>query len=402
MSAPTLAPARVFSFVEPDHPFGPALQTLREQVAARPVASVDAARSLVSAEIKGVRTADGWRLDRFSCCTQRWGHAGEPAFAASTLYWRDGHGPAAWTELPDEPYLCGLAEVMPAHGRHAADYEVLRYVPLRRFTWRADGLVHKVKRRSRLADSYARAAAVVAAAEAGDVAVPALRGTSDVPASYRQDLVPAPPLSELAVGSDLLPLLAEAGAVHASFGELEARRLPETSVDALVPELVRAADWVAHLLPELDELLRRTASALVSSVPQAERAALATCHGDLVPSHLLGGPGRWSVIDLDLAHRGDRYRDLAVFLSGMPADVAALADGAAPPALLLAAEQAYLDGYAARWGCALDLRRLAWHRAGAELQALSVMASKDRVQPAAVVRSRGVLERLLPELGAGR
>ena len=33
-------------------------------------------------------------------------------------------------------------------------------------------------------------------------------------------------------------------------------------------------------------------------------------------SWALGGPGEWTVIDHDLAHRGDRYRDLAMFVAG--------------------------------------------------------------------------------------
>ena len=396
MSAPVLTQERLFAFVAPDSPLAGPLEALREQVAARPQPPSPGTRQLVRAEIKGVRTAGGWRLDRFCCCTQTWGEGS--AFGASTLYWRDGHGPASRLDLPDEPCLEGLASVLPAPGRAPADHQVLRYVPLRRFTWRADGRVHKVKRRSRLSDSYARASAVARAALGSDVRVPALRGTTSVPCSYRQDVVDGEPLSEQADGADLLRLLGEAGEVHAAFGALPVRDLPQQLPDACLPDVARMTDWVAFLLPELDDLLRRARTTLTARAPGPDADAVATCHGDLVASHLLGRPGRWSVIDLDLAHRGDRYRDVAMFLAALPGDVPALADGAAPEHLLAAAEQAYLDAYCVRWGRALDPRRLAWHRAVAELHALWLMVTKDRLTATAVVRSCTVLERVLTEL----
>lgn len=401
MTATALAPQRLFPFVAPDSPFGSAVQALREQAAEgdRPVPP--GVRSLVRAEIKGVRTADGWRLDRFSVCTQTWGDGAAPAFVARTLHWRHCAGPARWWELPEEPYLDGLAGVLQGAGRQAPDFEVLRYVPLRRFTWRADGLVHKVKRRSKLADSWARVSAVAAAAEGSGVRVPALRGTTSAPAAYRQDVLTGLPLSQAATGPALLGLLAEAGEVHAAFAELPARQLPELLPDACRPDVARTTDWIGFLLPDLRELTARARTALLTHPPAPDADAFATCHGDLVASHLLGRPGAWSVIDLDLAHRGDRYRDLAMFLAGLPGDVPALTDGTAPRGLLAAAEQAYLSGYAARWGQSLDRRRLAWHRAAAELHHVSLMLTKDGLDPLALGRSTAVLDGLLPEIETG-
>lgn len=397
-SAPAAPPLFAFVGVGGDSPLAADLERMRALVAERGSRTGRAARSIVSAEIKGRREADGWQLDRFSWSEQVWGEPPEPAFRATTLYWREGHGPARWLDLPEEPYLQGLERVLPAAGEQPEDYEVLRYVPLRRFTWRQGGRVHKVKRSSRLADSYARAAAVVTAAHGSPVRVPALRGTTDVPRSYSQDLVEGDALADLACGLHLLQLLTEAGEVHAQFGALPARGLPEQRPEALLPEIGRLSDWVGALLPELRALVERTGEVLRSSAPGPDPDALATCHGDLVPSHLLGGPGSWWVIDLDLAHAGDRYRDLALFLAGLAADVPELADGVAPPYLLDEAEQAYLEGYAARWGRPLDARRLAWHRAAAELHVLGVQVSKDRVRPRALVRSAGTLERALGEL----
>ena len=408
MTTASAEPGRLFSFVPPDHPFAPALDDLRETVATRPHLLPAGSRGLVRAEVKGVRTADGWQLDRFSCCRQAW-LPGPPSasrastvFRASTLYWRRGHGPAQWSTLPSEPYLDGLAAVLGDGARRPADLEVLRYVPLRRFTWRADGQVHKAKRRSRLTDSYARVRAVVLAAEGSDVRVPALRGGTLTPAVYHQDVVAGAALSETAGPDDLLALLAEAGEVHAAFGALPVRNLPAGSPEACRPDVVRTTSWVAFLLPELADLLQRARTVLLASRPDWDQAVMATCHGDFVPSHLIGRPGCWSVIDLDLAHRGDRYRDLAMFLAGLPGDVPALGDGVASAAGLAAAEQAYLAGYTARWTGALDQVRLAWHRAAAELHVLSVMVSKDAVDPAAVARCCRVLDEVLGEMEARR
>ncbi len=397
----------LFAGVRLDHPFAAQVDVLREAVAGHLAGErgvrLTGTRHVRSAELKGRRLPPGsgpgaFELVRVYCSLQTWHPCDGVPFVASTLHWAPGTG-SRWAELADEPYLGDLEALLrdqgllpDAQGR----VEVLRYVPTRRFTVLAAGAVTKVKRPSKLLDSADRVAAVVAAATGTDVRVPAPLGVDVERGSYAQAQVVGDSMAELASGS-ANDLLAEAGAVHAAFHALTAPGLPapETAGAATTSTAAavrRDADWAAFFRPELAELLAATRDLLVGTAPAPSAAVMGTCHGDLVPSHLLAADDGWTIIDLDLAHRGDRYRDLALFLAGLPGDVAALADGTAPPGALAAAESAYLTSYAHGWGRTLDPRRLAWHRAAAELRHLALMFSKDTLRPGAVERIVSVLE----------
>jgi aminoglycoside phosphotransferase (APT) family kinase protein len=400
MSATTLL-TPVFAGVGPDHPFAAQVDQLRAAVEHRLPAAAGS-RQLRSAELKGRRTSTGFDLVRAYCSLQSWHPSPHEPFAASTLHWTaEAPDDPTWAELTDEPYLGDVEALL---RNPAGSVEVLRYVPTRRFTVSAGGVVTKVKRRSRLLDSAGRVAAIVSAVSAAtttEVRVPALVGVDAEKGTYAQLLVEGHPMSELAgaaTGGSVLDLLAEAGRVHAAFHALSVPGLPVGEATATVAAVRRDADWAAFFRPELADVLATTRDRLVATAPPASAGAAGTCHGDLVPSHLLAAAGGWTVIDLDLAHDGDRYRDLALFLAGLPGDVAALADGTAAPGLLGAAESAYLTAYARSWGRPLDPRRLAWHRAAAELRHLSLMFSKDTLRPAAVARILVVLEETLPVL----
>lgn len=382
-----------FSFVPAGHRLRGRLDDVLEGVDQRR-AGHPAGTVRTVAEIKGRRAGATWGLDRVYCSLQ--GHAGPETspFAASTLHWSATSPEEGWWDYPVDPYLGNLQPCLRSFA--TGPHEVLRYVPLRRFTFRANGRVVKVKRPSRLLDSYRRVAAVRSAAAGGDVRVPEL-GPADVTRScYVQASVPGTALAALAEGERLLGLLAEAGQVHAAFHALPDAGLPAgPGPDGIGVLAVEAVDWASEFLPEHVGLLRRARAVMLAPPP---RTADVTCHGDLVPSHLIGAPGQWTVIDLDLAHRGDPYRDVAMFLAGLPADVPALADGIADPPTLLAAEGAYLGGYCERSGEKLDPGGLAWHRLAAELHHLGLLVSKDRMHPASVARITATLSRLLDEV----
>jgi aminoglycoside phosphotransferase (APT) family kinase protein len=228
------------------------------------------------------------------------------------------------------------------------------------------------------------------------VRVPALRRTDPVLSSYSQEAVGGAALSDLAHGPALEPLLAEAGRVHAEVHTLAAEGLPAGDDPAdLARGLAEPVGWVAACAPAHADDLRRHLRTLVRLAPVP--TAPVTCHGDLVPSHLIGGPGDWAVIDLDLAHRGDPDRDLALFLAGLPTDVPALAADRAPASRRRAAEEAYLAGYEDRTGRRVDRRRLAWHRAAASLHHVGLSATKDRWSPTGLAEAVARVGQLLEE-----
>lgn len=380
----------MFDFLGQDHPFAGRVRGFRARLDERTAPS--GARRQVSSEVKGRRTSLGFALDRFYCSMQAWDTPGGEPFESTTLYWSARTG-AQWVQFPAEPFLRHIPAYLaslPSH-RGGSSYDVLRYVPLRRFTFRAGGLVGKFKRPSRLQDSAGRATAVVAAAQHSPVAVPAMRGVDAVHSIYFQDAVDGPALSDLVGPGNVTDLLGQAGQVHAEFHALDAPGLP-VAADPLAPleDVVHSTDWIAALCPPMTAWLNATRDRLLATAPATSAAASGTCHGDLVLSHLLVTDTGCTVIDLDLAHIGDRYRDLALFLAGLPADAPTLATGA--PTLLAEAERAYLGAYEDRSGERLDARRLAWHRASAELHQLAVLFAKDRIRLDDVPRVRALVD----------
>lgn len=349
-------------------------------------------------ELRGARVAGRWQPQRFYCSLQARDRS-TGRFDAWTVNWSAG-GPVTWQRLPEDPKLPALA------GVPIGEVEVLRYVPLRRFTYRQDGLVTKVKRRSRLQDSWTRALAVERAVQraAGRAvaggsgrgpafAVPALVAVDPEAATYTQADVPGRELAALAAGPRLEPLLAEAGAVHAAFHTLDAPDLPEGGTADVWTGPARDAGWAAFLLPQLAGPISRAVARLTMTGPEpVDPSDVVTCHGDLVPSHLLGRPGAWTVIDHDLAHRGDRYRDLALFIAGLSFDLPALAPGRGPvPTLGSAPVEAYLAGYEEVLGRPLDRHRLARHLLAAHLHHAALLATKDRAREEAVTTTAALL-----------
>ena len=389
VAAPVHVPGRApLGRLDARHPLRPLADRLLRGAGDRAAGLAGPVRAVT--ELRGGLVDGRWTAQRFYCSLQ----ARDPRtgrFDAWTANWSAG-GPATWSRLPADPKLPALADALGGDGEIDGAVEVLRYVPLRRFTYRAGGRVTKIKRRSRLQDSWTRTRAVEEAVARGRrgagprFAVPALLGVDERACSYTQADVAGDELAHLASGDRLAPLLAEAGGVHAAFHTLDAAGLPAGPTWSGVRETTaRDAAWAAWLLPDLAPALARATATLHAFAPgPAQPQDVVTCHGDLVPSHLLGGPGEWTVIDHDLAQRGDRYRDLAMFVAGLAFDVPALADGAAADPTHAAAAQAYLGGYEDVLGRRLDRRRLARHLLAAHLHHAALLASKDRADDAAV------------------
>lgn len=171
-------------------------------------------------------------------------------------------------------------------------------------------------------------------------------------------------------------------------------------------DLRRDVAWIGFMLPAYRDAVDEVLRILEAAAPEAIGRSLAVCHGDFVCSQILVADAGWSVTDFDLCHLGDPYRDMALFLASLAYDVPLLAHGAAGgagSALVDRAAAAYLAGYARRAGEALDHRRLACHRACAEIYYLALMLKKDRYDAAAFERRLAFASRLARELaGAGQ
>jgi aminoglycoside phosphotransferase (APT) family kinase protein len=352
-----------FSFLAPDHPLGPRLERFRAAIAAR---AIDVDGATVHADLTVRPGPDGGlELHRAYWSLQR---PGPDGFRATTLDYRAKRDRAAWLEFPEDPELPALAGLPGA---------VLRYMPLRRCTARADGAVVKVKRPHRAAEAWRRVGAVHRALGDGSAGFA-------VPAPIESDADRATFVQTAVEGDDLARILdadriRHAGALHRAMHAGDVPGIPAEDAPALLDELRADARWVAFALPEHAATVREILTALERR-PLEPPAPPAFCHGDLVPSQLLVDGERWAITDFDGARIGDPQRDLATWLASLTSEVPALA--AADDATVERAEAAYLEGYGPH-----DERRLAWQRAAAEVHSAAVAVKKDRHRPVRTARA---------------
>lgn len=400
-TATGVAPPPLFSFVDADHRFAAAVAAFRDELGsvAEAVAWLADPDTVVHTEIKGAqRDGGGFAIDRMYCSLQR----ADDGFAALSLCYAAKQGRTEWYAFPDEPYLAGLRPFFES-GAILADgaapaFDVLRYVPLRRFTFRArlrsrprQPVIGKFKRASRIAAAHERAVAIARAVAAAGrpFAVPAPLGIDARHRISYQGIVAGQPVSELLTDA---AELAEAGALQHAFHRLTPGDLPAWDQAAFVANIARDVDWIAFLRPEAEPILERVRRALRRAPADLAPDELVCCHGDFVCSHVYRSDAGPAVIDLDLAHRADALWEVAMALAALPRDVPLLeslrADPAADAAAVLQrAEDAWLDGYASAAKSPPDGRRLAYWRLCAEVYELALMLTKDRYEPVAFGRA---------------
>lgn len=395
---PVSAELPFFAFLPAGHAFRPQVEAFAAELAARPdclalargegldpACGESAGRTAIHAEIKAVPVAGGgFALDRFYWSGQRWSAGG---FAASTLTYAARDGRAAWQEFPHDPYLDPLAGHF---GPAAQGCEVLRYVPLRRFTFRtphptAGVAIGKFKRRSRFRQAYALLEQVSAAVARRDpgFAVAAPLGIDALRGLYFQQALPGEDLAQRLDATNAEALLERVGELHARLHRLVVPGLEAWRPDALRAAVAQDLAWIAFVRPELGAEMRRAATLLAARTPALTTEA--SCHGDFVCSQVLVDGDRWAITDFDLACLGDPCRDAAMFVAGLGYDLPWLAralaagrPGAAQDVARCAG--AYLGAYAATRPAARRFTpdRLAWHLASAEVYYLALMLKKDR------------------------
>jgi aminoglycoside phosphotransferase len=357
-----------FSFIAADHPLGPALERFRAAIAAR-APDVSGARVHADLTLRPDDASGGLVLHRAYWSLQSESPDG---FRATTLDYRAKGDRATWLEFPEDPQLPALGDL---------GGTVLRYMPLRRCTARADGAVGKVKRPRRAAEAWALLRAVHAALGDGHAgfAVPAPLSYDADRATYEQTAVAGDDLAEIADADGLR----HAGALHRAMHAAGVPGVPPEDPAQALAELRDDARWVAFALPEHADAVHDVVAALERR-PLDPAATAAFCHGDLVPSQLLVDGERWAITDFDGARIGDPHRDLAVWLASLTTDVPALeaAAEAGDEDAVARAEAAYLDGYGAH-----DERRLLWRRAAAEIHSVAVALKKDRHHAARTTRA---------------
>src|SRR3712207_2548127 len=131
-------PRGFFAAVEPGTPVAPLLERLRPAVEAE-IAHHEGTSVTVQAELRTGRTSSGdLGIRRFYWSTHRADPSSPWGFSARTLYCEDDPTAMRVHEFPSDPGLTWLDEEPgPLRlGGGAEKVEVLRYIPLRRLTFR--------------------------------------------------------------------------------------------------------------------------------------------------------------------------------------------------------------------------------------------------------------------------
>ena len=332
---------------------------------------------------------------RFYWSTQHRDSRSPLGFSARTLYCRATGAPQVYA-FPAEPVLTWLDDAdgpLRSNG-HVPHVEILRYIPLRRLTFRLhDGaglpasVIAKVKRTGGLNRAVNAFLAVHQAAG---------RSRSDVP-RVPQILRLEPPrhvlyLEELPgetlnVAIDNLPLaeaMEQLGKLHRSLQELDVRGLPKRLGTAdWLQDARQAATQIGWFVPSVARQAEAVYAELVRSAPDGGR--LLFCQGDFLPGQILCDPSGWSVIDFDDSRYADPLSEVAALYAVLPRELGLAGD------LAELARRTYLEAYAGRAGESFDETRWQWFLVLVQLTGLAKRLVKGRAAPG---EAGAVLDRL--------
>lgn len=364
----------------------PQLDAFARAIADRPSALALAAdraqeRSRVLSDLTTRERGPGvLQLRRFYWSAQRWRDP-DGTFAAETFSYYKKAGPARWHTFPVDPDLTTVAGA--CDGLRGA--RVLQYIPLRRLTLRGadsagEPIIVKIKRPDRWAAAADRLRIAHELLARSSFSTPVLRDVDPSNSAFSQSLCEGTPVDRLLTAATATALMARLGAVHAELNASAVGPQHDIRVVDAHRRAASAATWVAQLLPASAHHVDACVRGLASSLPSDDEPAL--CHGDMNCRQVLASRGRWAVVDFDLWHWGSRYRDVAGCLVSLRSASAAATPASASHTAWSGDEDAYLSGYEDRYGRPLEPRRLAWHVACAELEALAVMVRKDAYTPA--------------------
>jgi aminoglycoside phosphotransferase (APT) family kinase protein len=393
-----------FAYVGAGHPFAPAIGEMRAAIATSPGFAAFARLAgspecEVHADLKAQRTeGGGWSLQRAYWCLQHEDAAGQPV--SHMVLWRAGRG-LRLLDFPDDPWLPTLRDHM--EGRRAAgcSIEVLRYVPLRRVTFRERGpdgeRIGKLKRASKLRSAHDLLAAVHEAARAtdGEFTVAAATGLDEAACVFYQQQLRGTGLTSGLDAASTGARLRRVGRVHHALHGLVIPGLGEWSLDRYLRTIADDVEWIGLFAPEAQARLRPVLQWLQGRVPEPGPAVF--CHGDFIASQLLLAGDAVAVTDFDAARSGERYQEIGKLLASLRYDLphlrAAGLAGAPVEEALRSAEEAYLASYEEAAGAPLDPERLRWFRTCAEIHYLAMTFTKDGGAEDAFARTLESVER---------
>ena len=302
-------PHGFFPAVEPDAAVHPLLQELWPAVRAEQERHGDT-DVRVHAELR-VTTAVGGQVERarFYWSTQHPDPRSPLGFAARTLHCTATGEPQIHV-FPAEPVLTWLDDAdgpLRSDG-HVPHVEILRYIPLRRVTFRLHGgaglpasVIAKVKRTgglNRAVNAFLAVHQAAGRSRAGAPRVPQLL-RMDPPRHvlYLEEL-PGETL-DVAVGRlDLTDAMEQLGTLHRALQELDVRGLPKRlRTSDWLQDARQATDQIGCFAPSAARRAEEVYAELARRAPEDGRPLF--CQGDFLPGTVLCDPGGWSVVGLE-------------------------------------------------------------------------------------------------------
>jgi aminoglycoside phosphotransferase len=384
-------PTGFFPAVEPDAAVLPLLRRLGRVVQAE-VERHHGAEATIHTELRADRTSDGGaRLLRFYWSLQRADDESPMGFAARTVYC-DKKDPAPRVHVfPSEPVLTRLAD---EHGPLLEDgsagrVEILRYIPLRRLTFRlrdgaglAPSVIAKVKRPSGLNRAATAFLAVQEAAHRRGfdaLTVPRVLRHDPVRQVLYLEELPGRSLDVALYGLDLTAAMEQLAVCHRDLQELDVRGdLPRKGTADWLEDARQAATQIGLFAPSKAGPAAAVYDWLVRAAPEDGRPLY--CQGDFLPAQILCDTAGWAIIDLDDSRYADPLSDVAALYAALPRE------HAIPPARVDEARRTYLEAYARRAGGDLDASRWRWFLTMVELSLLAKRLAKGRATTAEVTR----------------
>jgi aminoglycoside phosphotransferase len=323
-------------------------------------------------------------------------------FAARTLHCGATGAPEVFS-FPSEPVLTWLDddEGPLRSGGQRSRVEVLRYIPLRRLTFRVrDGVglpasvIAKAKRAGGLNRAVNAFLAVHQAAgrrHSGAPRVPQLLRLEPPRHVLYLEELPGETLDIALDRLDLIEAMEQLGTLHRALQELEVRGLPKRlQVADWLRDARQAATQIGWFVPSAARQVEVVYRELARTAPEDARALF--CQGDFLPGQILCDPSGWSVIDFDDSRYADPLSEVAALHAALPRELGLTGE------LAERARRSYLEAYSRRAGEPFDRSRWLWFLSLAELTVLGKRLVKGRAVPG---EAGSVLDRLTTPGSAG-
>jgi aminoglycoside phosphotransferase len=376
-------PSGFFPGVEDDAAVRPLLGELATEVVAEMKTS-NGADAHVHTELRVRRGRDGdLELVRFYWSRQVTEANAPWGFAARTIYCDRRDRTPRVHVFPSEPALTMLTDdngPLLEDGR-PRNVEVLRYIPLRRVTFRfrnGPGLPPRVIAKAKRPSGLGRAVTAFRAAEeaamrrgAGALSVPRLLGHDSRRGVLYLEELPGQPLDVALHGLEVTEAMQRLGESHRDLQELEVQEdLPHKGIADWLDDARHAATQIGLFVPSVAAAVEALHDNLVRTAPDGGR--LLYCQGDFLPGQILCHDDEWSIIDLDDSRYADPLSDVAALYAALPRE------HGVPPDRMEEAQQTYLDAYMRRAGEALDEDRWRWFLSLTRLTLLAKRLVKGR------------------------